>query len=193
MTFRSGGSSAVDDGLGDLLTRVTDEDGVAFADFYRLTSARVFGVVRKVVVNHQISEEVVQEVFLEIWTKSASFDAERGSALSWVMTMARRRAIDRVRSEIAAADRVQAWGRATHLAEYDSVVEDVLSADEEQRLGHCLTRLTPLQREAIDLAYFGGLTYNEVAQQLGTAYGTVKSRIREGIIRLRGELTPLGG
>lgn len=180
----------LEDELGALLRRVVDGDGAAFADFYGRTAARVFGVVRKVVVNHQISEEVVQEVFLEVWTKAASFDAGRGSALSWTMTMARRRAIDRVRSEAAAADRIQTWGRATHPTDYDSVLEDVLSTDEEQRLGVSLTRLTPLQREAIDLAYFGGLTYNEVANRLGTATGTVKSRIRDGITRLRGELTP---
>lgn len=193
MTAAPGAFPLSGDELGGLLSGIRCRDGAAFAEFYRLTSARVFGVVRKVVVNHQISEEVMQEVFLEIWTKAASFDPERGSALSWTMTMARRRAIDRVRSEIAATERLQVWGRATHPADYDSVVEDVLSAEEQQRLGRSLTRLTPLQREAIDLAYFGGLTYNEVAQQLGTASGTVKSRIREGIIRLRGELTPAGG
>lgn len=193
MTSRTGATHRFDDELGVLLSRITSRDGAAFADFYGKTSARVFGVVRKVVVNPQMSEEVVQEVFLEIWTKAASFDAERGSALSWTMTMARRRAIDRVRAEAAAADRARTWGRAMHPAEYDSVVEDVLSADEEQRLTHSLTRLTPLQREAIDLAYFRGLTYNEVANQLGTASGTVKSRIRDGLVRLRGELTPAGG
>jgi RNA polymerase sigma-70 factor (ECF subfamily) len=180
------------DELGDLLASITKGDGAAFAEFYRLTSARVFGVVRKVVVNHPISEEVTQEVFLEIWSKAASFDADRGSALSWVMTMARRRAIDRVRSEAAATGRIRAWARAEQLADFDTVLEDVLAADETRHLSSCLERLTPLQREAIDLAYFGGLTYNEVAEQLGAASGTVKSRIREGIIRLRTELTPVG-
>lgn len=185
-----GGSCIATDPPEALLGRIALQDAAAFAAFYRQFSARVFGVVRKVVVNGPMSEEVTQEVFLEVWSKAASFDPARGSASNWILTISRRRAIDRVRSETASLGRTLAWVSAGHPTDYDCVLEEVLAQDETRQLGACLSRLSPLQREAIDLAYFGGLTYEEVARRLGSAPGTVKSRIRDGIIRLRSELTP---
>lgn len=181
----------VSEDLTILLRCVADRDAESFEQLYRLTSPRVFGLVCRIVVNRTISEEVTQEVFLEIWSKAASFDPSRGSALAWMLTIARGRSIDRVRSEVSSTARTTVWARKEQLTDYDPVLEDVLAQDETRQLTACLAHLTPVQREAIDLAYFGGLTYAEVAERLGAAPGTVKSRIRDGIIRLHRELAPL--
>ncbi len=189
MRNAEGGPSTED--LSSLLRCVAGRDAEAFEQLYHLTSPRVFGLVCRIVVNRTMSEEVTQEVFLEIWSKAASFDPARGSALAWLLTIARGRSIDRVRSEVSSTARTSVWARKEQLTEYDPVVEDVLAQHATRHLTACLAHLTPVQRGAIDLAYFGGLTYAEVAEQLGAAPGTVKSRIRDGIIRLRRELAPL--
>jgi RNA polymerase sigma-70 factor (ECF subfamily) len=130
--------------------------------------------------------EVTQEVMVEVWQTAARFDAARGSARTWVATLARRRAVDRVRSEQARRDRDQ---RDTDLRNGESardvVVEDVERSLDGSAVRRCIEGLTPTQREAVVVAYYGGLTYREVAEQLGAALPTVKSRIRDGLIRLR--------
>jgi RNA polymerase sigma-70 factor (ECF subfamily) len=182
-------TDGADTACAGLVRRVAQADADAFGELYRLMSPRVFGLVRKVVIDPAVSEEVTQEIFLEIWSRADSFDGTRGSAPTWIMTMARRRAIDRVRSEAASAERSRAGARANPVAASDSAVEDVPEGDAARRLTAPLGNLTPLQREAIDLAYFGGLTYDETARRLGAASGTVRSRIREGILRLRADLS----
>jgi RNA polymerase sigma-70 factor (ECF subfamily) len=174
--------------LAGLLARVARGDQAAFATVYDGVAAQVFGLVSRVVRDPAQSEEVTQEVMLDIWRTASRFDPHRGSALAWLMTLAHRRAVDRVRSGQAAA------ARELRLAAvdtgYDVVVEEVESRLEAQRVRRCLDSLTELQRESVTLAYYGGYTYREVASLLGVAVGTVKTRMRDGLIRLRDCLGP---
>jgi RNA polymerase sigma-70 factor, ECF subfamily len=136
------------------------------------------------------TEEMAQEVLVEVWRTAARFDPERGSGISWVLTIAHRRTVDRVRSERASADRLQKVAASTTQTPYDEVADQVGARLERQQVRRCLDGLTELQREAITLAYYGGHTYREVADLLGAALPTVKTRMRDGLIRLRDCLTP---
>jgi RNA polymerase sigma-70 factor, ECF subfamily len=169
--------------LAGLLARVARGDQAAFATVYDRTAAQVFGVVLRVVRDPAQSEEVAQEVMLEVWRTAARFDPHRGSATAWLMTVAHRRAVDRVRSGLAAAQR-EARAAVAEIA-YDVVAEAVETRLDAQRVRRCLDSLTDLQRESVTLAYYGGYTYREVAGLLGVAVGTVKTRMRDGLIRLR--------
>jgi RNA polymerase sigma-70 factor (ECF subfamily) len=169
--------------LAGLLARVARGDQAAFAAVYDRAAAQVFGLVRRVVRDPAQSEEVTQEVMLEVWCTASRFDPHRGSAMAWLMTVAHRRAVDRVRSGLAAAQReVRAAAAAT---DYDMVAEEVEIRLDAERVRRCLGSLTELQRESVTLAYYGGYTYREVAGLLGVAVGTVKTRMRDGLIRLR--------
>jgi RNA polymerase sigma-70 factor, ECF subfamily len=169
--------------LAALLALVARGDQGAFATVYDRSAAQVFGLVCLVVRDPAQSEEVTQEVMLEVWRTASRFDPHRGSALAWLMTMAHRRAVDRVRSGQAAAEReLRAAAAAT---DYDVVAEEVETRLDAQRVRRCLGSLTELQRESVTLAYYGGYTYREVASLLGVAVGTVKTRMRDGLIRLR--------
>jgi RNA polymerase sigma-70 factor (ECF subfamily) len=159
-------------------------DQAAFATFYDATAAAVHGTVLRVLRDPAQSEEVVQEVFLEAWRTAARFDATRGSARAWVVTMAHRRAVDRVRASQASTNRDEKVG-VRELAPYDSVSEEVQVLLEQDEVRRALSSLTPLQREAIDLAYFGGRTHRQIAEDLAVPLGTVKTRLRDGLIRLR--------
>jgi RNA polymerase sigma-70 factor (ECF subfamily) len=170
-------------GLESMLADVAKGDHAAFRAVYDQTAAAVLGTVRRVLRDPAQSEEVMQEVLLEVWRTAARFDASVGSANAWIMTLAHRRAVDRVRSEERAAAREL---RATTAAiEYDEVSDAALAALEQERVRRCLGGLTDLQRESVTLAYYGGYSYREVAQLLGVAVGTVKTRMRDGLIRLR--------
>jgi RNA polymerase sigma-70 factor (ECF subfamily) len=170
-------------GLSGLLAQVARGDHAAFEAVYDQLAAPVYGVARKVLRDPAQSEEVAQEVMLEVWRSASRFDSSRGSAMAWVMTIAHRRAVDRVRSENASAAREQK--QAADQVSVDDVFELVDSALDRQRVRRCLGSLTTLQAEAIQLAYYQGYTYPEVAGVLGVALGTVKTRIRDGLIRMR--------
>jgi RNA polymerase sigma-70 factor, ECF subfamily len=174
--------------LAGLLAQVARGDQAAFATVYDGVAAQVFGLVSRVVRDPAQSEEVTQEVMLDVWRTASRFDPHRGSALAWLMTLAHRRAVDRVRSGQAAAARELQMAAAE--TGYDVVVEEVESRLEAQRVRRCLDSLTELQRESVTLAYYGGYTYREVASLLGVAVGTVKTRMRDGLIRLRDCLGP---
>jgi RNA polymerase sigma-70 factor, ECF subfamily len=169
--------------LAALVGQVARGDEAAFRAVYDQASGPVLGIVRRILRDPAQSEEVMQEVLLEVWRTAARFDPESGSATAWIMTLAHRRAIDRVRSEHSAARReIRA---AVLTVDYDEVAEAVEINLDHERVRRCLTTLTELQREAVTLAYYGGYTYREVAELLGVAVGTVKTRMRDGLIRLR--------
>ncbi|MFW6868723.1 ECF RNA polymerase sigma factor SigK [Nocardioides sp. CPCC 206347] len=171
--------------LSALLKRASRGDTEAFAAVYDATAARVHGLVLRVVRDPAQSEEVTQEVFLEVWRQSSRYDAERGSALAWLMTIAHRKAVDRVRSAEAASRRDEKYEQRNHTPEHDTTAEAAHASFEAHRVRAALAHLTEVQREAIELAYFGGYTHTEVAALLDLPVGTAKTRIRDGLIRLR--------
>jgi RNA polymerase sigma-70 factor, ECF subfamily len=166
-----------------VLAAVARGDHTAFGVLYDASAPAVLGTVRRVLRDPAQSEEVMQEVLLEIWRTAARFDPAAGSATAWITTLAHRRAVDRVRSEQRATDRELRAATAT--IEYDEVIEAVEVSLEQQRVRRCLAGLTELQRESVTLAYYGGYSYREVAGLLGVPIGTVKTRMRDGLIRLR--------
>jgi RNA polymerase sigma-70 factor, ECF subfamily len=179
---------AGDEALAGLLALVARGDEQAFAELYQRVAPAVFGLVSKVVRNPAQSEEVTQEVFVELWRTASRFDPARGTARSWIMTCAHRRAVDRVRSAESAARRDDLAGRRDQGRPYDEVVEQVETSLEREHVRRGLEALTDLQREAVVLAYYGGYTHREVAELLGVPSGTVKTRLRDGLIRLRDHL-----
>ena len=172
-----------DAGLDTLLTHVAKGDQAAFEALYDQLGASVYGLIRRVLRNPSQAEEVTQEVLLEVWRTATRFDPARGSAATWVLTIAHRRAIDRVRAEEAATAREQRTAEVP--AATDEVAETVEASMDAERLRRCLAGLTELQRESITLAYYGGYSYAQVAALLDTALGTIKTRIRDGLTRLR--------
>jgi RNA polymerase sigma-70 factor (ECF subfamily) len=172
----------------DLLQRVASGDRDAFAQLYDRTASRVFGLVKRLLRDHSQSEEVTQEIFLEIWQSATRYDTSKGGAIAWMLTMAHRRAVDRVRASQASRDRDQRIGIRDFAPEYDSVAESVEVRIESERVKEAMMRLTELQRQAVQLAYFGGYSHSEVATMLSVPIGTVKTRLRDGMIRLRDEL-----
>lgn len=171
--------------LEELMADVVNGEEQAFADLYDRTSPVLFGVIRRIVRSPEHAEEVTQEVFLEVWRKSANWDPTRGSALTWMMLIARARATDRVRSEQALRNRQERVALGWIDRPADQVVDEVAAAMERVEVRDLLGRLTDLQRQVIELAYFGGRTYLEVAELLDLPIGTVKTRMRDGLLRLR--------
>jgi RNA polymerase sigma-70 factor (ECF subfamily) len=169
--------------LDSLLGAVARGDQRAFEVVCARASATVYGVVRAVVRDPAQAEEVCQEVLLEVWRSSSRFQQGRGGAMAWVTTIAHRRAVDRVRSERRSAERE--LRAATHHVEYDEVADTVQARLDRERVRRCLGSLTELQRESVTLAYYGGYTFREVAALLQVPEGTVKTRMRDGLIRLR--------
>ncbi|RKS06533.1 RNA polymerase sigma-70 factor (ECF subfamily) [Nocardiopsis sp. Huas11] len=180
------GAAPPEDGLAASLRQAAVGDLAAFERVYRELSGPVFGVVRRVLLDVAQAEEVTQEVFLEVWRQCARFDAERGSVRSWVLVIAHRRAVDRVRSEEAAAARVSAAGRLEpERTPADGVSEQVEHRLEREKVRRCLRRLTDVQRDAVRLTYYTGYTQREAADLLDVPLTTVKGRLRDGLIRLR--------
>ncbi|MBG6239137.1 RNA polymerase sigma-70 factor (ECF subfamily) [Mycetocola sp. CAN_C7] len=174
--------------LEDYLGRVAAGDQQAFASLYDLMASRVLGLIRKVLIDHAQSEEVAQEVFLEIWQNATRFEVGRGAAASWIMTIAHRRAIDRVRASQAGRDRDVKIGIRDFPTAFDEVAESAEISIEHERVSRAMANLTEIQRQAVSLAYYGGYSQSEVADILSVPLGTVKTRLRDGMIRLRDEL-----
>ena len=171
--------------LDALLRRVAHHDSEAFAALYDATRSRVYGMVSRVLRDRGYSEETTQDVYLQVWRTAESYDPASGSALAWLLTLAHRRAVDRVRSEQAASQRDSLYGAATVERDSDHVIDAVLSTEERQRVTACLDGLTGVQRECIELAYYQGLTYVQVSERLSANLATVKSRMRDALRGLR--------
>lgn len=171
--------------LAALLQRSARGDERAFAELYDHTARRVHGLVLRVVRDPAQAEEVTQEVYLQAWRTSARYDEAKGSAMSWLMTLAHRRAVDRVRAAEAASRQDTTYHQRTQVVPHDTTAEAAETSIEARRVRTALTELTTVQREALELAYFGGYTHTEVATMLDLPVGTAKTRIRDGLIRLR--------
>ncbi|MEO6828099.1 MAG: ECF RNA polymerase sigma factor SigK [Microbacteriaceae bacterium] len=171
-----------------LLARVGRGDTAAFAQFYDRFAPKVLGLVRRLIRDHAQSEEVTQEVFLEIWQSASRFDPNKAGASTWTMTMAHRRAIDRIRSAQATRNRDIRVGIRDYGTEYDQVAEAAEVRIEHERVEAAMHSLSEAQRQAVSLAYYGGLTHTELAERLSIPVGTVKTRLRDGMSRLRNEL-----
>lgn len=163
-------------------------DQVAFATVYDATSRQAFGLAVRVVVDHAQAEEVVQEAMLEVWRKATTYDPSRGSAVTFVLTVVHRRAVDRVRSAQAASARDRKSVVLTEARGYDEVSEEAVARDEARRVRSALDEVSPAQRVALELAYYDGLTHTEVAARLGVPLGTVKTRLRDGLLKMRRSL-----
>jgi RNA polymerase sigma-70 factor (ECF subfamily) len=174
-----GGASDAD----ELLSRTAHGDERAFEQLYELVVARVFGLARRILRDPAQAEEVAQEVLVEVWRNAMRYDPDKGSATSWIFTITHRRAVDRVRSEQAGSDRLRRV--ATIETPYDDVVEEATAHLDQLQVRRCLKGLTEVQREAITMAYYGGYTYREVASLLKVGLPAVKTRMRDGLIRLR--------
>ncbi|NUO58052.1 MAG: ECF RNA polymerase sigma factor SigK [Hamadaea sp.] len=181
----AGSATPVSEDLGDLLRQVARGDEAAFTRLYEKVAARVYGLSRRVLRDPAQAEEVAQEALVEVWRNAARFDPGRGSATAWIFTITHRRAVDRVRSEQAAADRVGQLAPEPEQTGPDEVADQATARIERQQVRRCLRTLTDLQREAITLAYYGGYTYREVAALLEAGLPTVKTRMRDALIRLR--------
>lgn len=180
-----GPGEAAPERLEDLLAEVARGDQDAYEALYKRVSGPVYGLVRRVLRDPAQSEEIAQEVLLQIWREAPRFEHTQGTAMGWIMTIAHRRAVDRVRSEQSSADRHRRLAAREVDTAFDCVAEDVHNRLDREAVRECIARLTALQREAVNLAYYAGHTYREVAEQLNVPLGTVKTRMRDGLIRLR--------
>ena len=171
-----------------LLAQIAGGDQAAFGALYDEISPRVFGLIRRLLVDHAQSEEVTQEVFLEIWQNASRYEPSKGGASTWILTMAHRRAVDRIRSSQSGRDRDVKIGIRDYVSDYDNVADTVETTIEHERVKEAMSQLTELQRQAVTLAYYGGFSHSEVAAMLSVPIGTVKTRLRDGMIRLRDEL-----
>jgi len=174
-----------------LVERVIDGDREAFAEIYDELSPLVFGVVKRVLRDPAMSEEVTQEIFVEIWTSIRRFDPTRASLSTWAVTIARRRAVDRVRREQSQRNRIEALGNQRDIDE-TGVDDDVVATAEAARVRLAVASLPDDQREVIELAFIEGCAHGAIAERLGIPLGTVKGRVRGGLKRLRGQLEPSG-
>ncbi len=175
----------------DLLVATASGDEAAFEVLVGRIRPQALRVARGVVRDPAMAEEVAQEVLTEVWQKADRFDPDRGTVVGWVATLARRRGVDRVRSEQAGRNRDDRVARRNQERDFDVVADEVEVRLEHWQVRRALADLSDRQREAIELAYFGGHTYRDVARVLGIPEGTAKSRLRDGLLRLRESLDGL--
>ena len=182
-----GGSRSADADV-RLVSRLADGDMDAAGELYDRYASQVFGLARRILRNDDDAEEVVQDVFAQAWRTSRVFESRRGSVAGWLLMMTRTRAIDRLRARHARPD--TAAGAPSHTLASSTLLpsEQVLSDEQARRIRETLATLPEAQRQAVELAYYEGLTQSEIAQRLSEPLGTVKTRIRTALITLRERL-----
>lgn len=171
-----------------LLAAVGNGDRTAFDELYSMFGGRVLGLAVKVVIDREQAKEVAQDVFLQLWQQACRFDPARGSASSWILRVTHARAVDRVRMSHNRTARDTRYANGHHVPDTDTVVDSVLISADRSAVRLALLALTPLQRESVLLAYFGGLSTAEIAGRIGVLRSTVKTRIRDGLLRLAAEM-----
>jgi RNA polymerase sigma-70 factor, ECF subfamily len=175
----------------ELIMLTAQGDQAALATFYDRTSPQVFGFVYKILNNRETAEEVTLDVYTQVWRQAHTYDPTRGAPGAWLMTLARTRAIDRFRAGAAERGRLESLEAVELFASHDETPEQDVEGQERRRyVQQALAVLTPEQRQSIALAYFYGLSQSEIAEKLQLPLGTVKTRIRFGMMRLREALAP---
>ncbi|WP_233557818.1 sigma-70 family RNA polymerase sigma factor [Tessaracoccus antarcticus] len=177
--------TAANEVLAAVFARVCEGSEEAFAELYDITSARLHGLILSVVRAPDLAAEITQEVYVEVWRQAARWSADKGSVRAWMHTIAHRRAVDRVRSVQRETEREVRWAGTTRESEPDHTWEGVEQRLEVEGVRAALEELSTLQKEAVSLAYYGGYSHREVAEILGLPLGTVKTRIRDGLLGLR--------
>ena len=167
-----------------LLTAIAAHDEAALAQLYDRYRAILFGLLMRILNNREEAEDVLQEVFLQVWRKAQDFDESRGRPFTWLVTLARSRGIDRLRT-LAARERVAEAGAREPSDEISDAAADAFKSEQRGLVSDALAKLPDEQKRPIMLAYFEGLTQSEIATNLGAPLGTVKTRMRTGMIRLR--------
>lgn len=171
--------------MGELLIKIAERDEVAFADLLTSMGPRVYTLCTRMVLDEQVGLEIIQDVFLEVWQKAHTYDAALGNADTWVTMIAVHRATDRFRSEDRAKRHEADYLTRMYTRDYDHTSETALDLVEQQWIRASLKYLSPVQARAVSLAFYDGFTYEQVAAHLGIPLPTVKSRIRDALIRLR--------
>ena len=179
--------------LASLMQVIAAGDQQALGDLYDITSPRVYGLAVRILGEVAAAEDVVIEVYAQVWSQAGAYDARRGSVLAWLLTRTRSRAIDLLRSRNRATERTAPLEQAGELpAETPDPEETSLAAERRRLIQQALEGLQPEQRQVIELAYFSGLSHTEIAARLDQPLGTVKTRVRTGMLRLRESLDSLG-
>ena len=168
----------------ELLKAIAARDEAALAQLYDRYRVILFGLLMRILNNREEAEDVLQEVFLQVWRKAADFDESRGRPFTWLVTLGRSRGIDRLRT-LAARDRVAEAGAREPSEEISDAATDAFKSEQRGLVSDALAKLPDEQKRPIILAYFDGLTQSEIATSLGAPLGTVKTRMRMGMIRLR--------
>lgn len=171
--------------LAGLLVAAGRKDEAAFRALYTACSRRVFGLAHRIVRDPETSADITQDVFLLVWAQGDRYTPALGHPINWLLTLTHHKAVDRIRADVTRKARNQKWGTQHHVSAFDQVSETVIDRDDADRVHTSLASLSPLQREAITLAYYSHLTYTEVAAHLDIPLSTVKTRIRDGLTKLR--------
>ena len=172
----------------EIVKRLQSRDPQALAEIYDRYGRLTYSLILRVVRNAAIAEDLVQETFLRVWNRAQGFDAEKGALGPWLLSIARNRAIDYLRSASGRERNAVEWEELDHPSLYTFMERDILAADNARVLRTALHKLTPQQREVIELAYFEGLTQTEMAERMGQPLGTVKTWVRTALKNLRDEL-----
>lgn len=177
--------------LAELISRIADEDQQAMSTLYDTTNRLVYGLLLRILSDPATAEEVLLDVYTQVWRQASRFDGTRGGPMAWITTIARSRAIDRLRSEKQSLQREESLETASQQATSENVEDDATNSELRTIIRKAMEDLTPEQREVIELAYYGGMSQSEIALKLNQPLGTVKTRTRIGMMRLRETLGPI--